>query len=907
MRIKAEPNTSPSPLHLPPPVSSPTDTSPIDIFQFLQEESTLSPPTPPLFLTPLQPPHLLAPALVSSLSLSNDEAEYSAPLSSCTPIEVGSDVSITDSLPSPTARALRAHWSQVLLESRRRTQVKLEAEAERASALLRSFDDYEGGGGEDEDSEGEEGLYDPDVAFTDEEREEPMDEWVELHESQASVEGEDSEGEDTKEEEQREGEEEGKEEELEKFQRWVAEKKGIQVERSWEESEEEDEEEDEEMKGMDEDVGRRDTAGHSDEERQLSSRTRSSRKDKRREREERSERRSHRHREKEQQRQQRWESKGRRDSEDDGQDEEERDEVATSRGRHHPRSSSRGHSSRSARLCRSSSDSSQRTPRPRPSRSDSVDRSPVTWLSDGSKEEDTYDDRRSSLHGTEERRGGHRKRHRRSLTRSPENRTGTRPSRRRRHHRSHSRRRSSSPPRSRRSTDRNVSRRSSSAESEEEEEEEEREREDVSSVEEEVIHPSRAGRVHLSPAARSDEEDGWDEEIMDATMRASDHLQSLSSSDHSSIAYQSQEVRESEEDFDESHDAMATHISSRSRSTRRNEKQASSPSSPLLDDSRFEETQTITTKTVTTTTQTIHTVVDPPLIRLPRRARREHSGDLSELLRATTLTVSPLPHQIQQLQRRSTEEKIDAILCVECGLRLHPQDVVSRWYCSSLCEAWVSHKRFLAQHFRATHSQWKSLLASYWQPGHNLPLLLHSPAVPTLPFYTLARSHIPFAAPLLPKYLLYQLALYPYITLRPSPLHGHGVFATRPIPPHTRIIPVFGTLYPRTDFFHHDGSRREAAKGRTRLLDVDELSVKTVEYVMDISDACVGGYVNSAMGKRGSKENTTVRRERNVRFICDEQMKGTWEEEGWVPSALMIIESVAHIAEGEELLEKYPH
>ena len=238
--------------------------------------------------------------------------------------------------------------------------------------------------------------------------------------------------------------------------------------------------------------------------------------------------------------------------------------------------------------------------------------------------------------------------------------------------------------------------------------------------------------------------------------------------------------------------------------------------------------------------------------------------------------------------------------CVDCGLRVLRETLSSGGCCSALCAQWVDHRRFLAEQWRSTHSTWTQRYDAFWWPQHNLPLLHHSRAVPTTPFVTLAVSPIPLRAPLLPQYLLHQLALYPAVALRPSPIHGFGVFATRAIPARTRVLPVFGLLAERAALFASDGERLPSARSHTRLLDVDALAVDGGEWVMDISDACVAGYLNSARGVAGAV--------RNVRFAVDEQVSRSsrWEREGWVPSGLMAAFTTRDVAEGEELLEQYP-
>ena len=241
----------------------------------------------------------------------------------------------------------------------------------------------------------------------------------------------------------------------------------------------------------------------------------------------------------------------------------------------------------------------------------------------------------------------------------------------------------------------------------------------------------------------------------------------------------------------------------------------------------------------------------------------------------------------------------DGEVCIECG-ELVPTDNCSS-FCSPLCEQWVGHKRFVSDFHRSMCSTWRQQHDHYYQPMHNLP---RYPVITTeltfcqLPLAALATESLDSRSLTVRAYLNYQLALYPATRLSPSRIHGIGVFTTKAVSTNSRLLPIFGVLYPRDRLLDDRDRLLPAARGMDRLLDVDALSVEDVTVVMSISRACVAGYINSVRG---------TGRQRNVRFECDERVdKQQWRGEGWVPSGLMVVTAVRDIKAGEELLENYP-
>ena len=581
-----------------------------------------------------------------------------------------------------------------------------------------------------------------------------MDEYVELHCSQASVQGDDS-GEAEEAAEGEGGDADGghDEEALERFQRWLAAEKGVYIERSRQGRDEadsaddgEEEVEDEEGKG-------------SEEEREASSRParyRRQRVRKRKERAERSERRRRRRGVRHQRREADEESNTEMEVMGDGSP------AAPGRRRSHKSSPSSGSASHRRRP------SSDRR------------RSPASG---------NISDRRHQRAD-----GGypHRSRRRRSASNSPPLSLRCRPHQRRKsHHRRDSSvdedgspRRGSRKQRSNRSSHRSSSRRHRS------------------STDDSGSH--RRSRAAVGAGA-------GDETFVD-DRRSRHHDED---DDGRVFAPTSELMRLNEAEEDDDDYAVFAHLPPRledvtvdiRRATVRRDDTRGRLQPELLADGA-EETQTITTLTVTTTQQTTRKAGEQPSNTLTAGGLTLH-----DLLSSSWLPVSPLPHQVQDVHRRQISEDADqrSIPCLECGLRIQPEELTSGRYCGDLCRSWASHKRFLSQHFRATHSQWQSI--EQWTPSHNIPLLLFSRAVPTLPFASLAYPHLTLTAPLLPKYLLFQLSLYPYVSLRPSPLHGLGVFATQRIPPRTRIIPVFGLFYPRHQFFR-EGRHPTGRSGR---------------------------------------------------------------------------------------------
>jgi len=243
--------------------------------------------------------------------------------------------------------------------------------------------------------------------------------------------------------------------------------------------------------------------------------------------------------------------------------------------------------------------------------------------------------------------------------------------------------------------------------------------------------------------------------------------------------------------------------------------------------------------------------------------------------------------------------RIDSCVCIECGEPI-PDDHEGV-FCSPSCELWVGHKAFLSDMHRTMCPSWQQQHDQYYQPMHNLPLYPLTTtdlAMCQLPFALLATESLHRSSPIAAAYLEYQLTLHPAVRLAPSPIHGLGVFVTQPLPLNTRLLTIFGLLYPRDHLLDDTSRLLPAARGMDRLLDVDALSVDDVTVVMSISRACVAGYVNSAVG---------TGRRANVRFKCDERVGvGRWREEGWVPSGLMVVTTARAVKAGEELLEKYP-
>ena len=245
------------------------------------------------------------------------------------------------------------------------------------------------------------------------------------------------------------------------------------------------------------------------------------------------------------------------------------------------------------------------------------------------------------------------------------------------------------------------------------------------------------------------------------------------------------------------------------------------------------------------------------------------------------------------------ESRDGSAACIECGAAAFG-DVADN-FCSPTCQQWVEHKRFLVEMHRGMHSNWQQRHDNYYQPTHNLPLYPTSSKellLCQLPFAVIAKQSATRSSPLVEAYLAYQLAMQPAVRLGRSPIHGTGVFTTAPVAAGTRLLSVFGLLYPRDALLDDCNRKLPAALAMDRLLDVDVLSCGEVSLVMSISRACVGGYVNSAHG--------TGRRQ-NVRFECGvRQDERRWHKEGWVPSGLMVVVSVRDIAAGVELLENYP-
>ena len=241
---------------------------------------------------------------------------------------------------------------------------------------------------------------------------------------------------------------------------------------------------------------------------------------------------------------------------------------------------------------------------------------------------------------------------------------------------------------------------------------------------------------------------------------------------------------------------------------------------------------------------------------------------------------------------------IGKLVCVECGEPA--SDAIDGSFCSSLCEQWVEHKRFLSDMHRSMCISWRQQHDEYYQPMHNLPLYPVSTAELTgcqLPFVLLASASLNCSSRVVSGYLDHQLALHPAIRLGPSPIHGTGVFARSRIVPNSRVSTIFGLLYPRDRLLDDNDRLLPAARGMDRLLDIDALNEEDVTLLLSISRACVAGYINSVRG---------TGRRRNVRFECDERVNKQRWGEGWVPSGLMIVTAVRAIEAGEELLEKYP-
>ena len=240
-----------------------------------------------------------------------------------------------------------------------------------------------------------------------------------------------------------------------------------------------------------------------------------------------------------------------------------------------------------------------------------------------------------------------------------------------------------------------------------------------------------------------------------------------------------------------------------------------------------------------------------------------------------------------------------AVVCMECG-----ENAVGSFrgsgFCSSLCKQWVWHKRFLSDMYRSMYPRWSEQYDQYYQPMHNLPLypLTSGLTCCQLPFAFLASESLDPSLPIVRDYLAYQQRLNPVVRLRPSSIHGTGLFAAKRITANTRILIIFGLLFPRYQFLDERDHLLPAARHMDRLLDVDALDTGEVSLILSISRACAAGYINSV--------RDTVGRRQNVRFECNERVRRAWSGEGWVPSGLMIVRSVCDIETGEELLENYP-
>ena len=291
-----------------------------------------------------------------------------------------------------------------------------------------------------------------------------------------------------------------------------------------------------------------------------------------------------------------------------------------------------------------------------------------------------------------------------------------------------------------------------------------------------------------------------------------------------------------------------------------------------------------------------------------RRAARPTNSAMSEEEAETESadegSVSVTNASVDECEQRanaveSWPDRTNSKVCSECGEVV--ADSVESSFCSSTCEWWVDHKRFLCDMHRSICATWRQQHDQYYQPMHNLPLypvMTDELTCCQLPFAQLVSRQLSRSSAIVRAYLDHQLALHPSIRLGPSPIHGTGVFTKSAVPANTRVLTIFGLLYPRDQLLDDRDCRLPAAHGMDRLLDVDALSVEDVTVVMSICRACVAGYINSVKG---------TRKRRNVRFKCDERVDEQRRSgEGWVPSGLMVVTTMRAIKAGEELLENYP-